>query len=72
MRAAEQGITHLRGAADTLVILSNDKLLQICDKAMPMEAAFLVADDLLRQARRSRAPLRFCRSRVSIVSRWPY
>jgi len=46
---AEQGIAELRERVDTLIIIPNDRLLQIVDKKTTVEAAFKVADDVLRQ-----------------------
>jgi hypothetical protein len=34
---------------DTLIIVSNDRLLQIIPENTPLEKAFTVADDVLRQ-----------------------
>ncbi len=47
--AAEQGIAQLKERVDTLIVIPNDRLLAICDKKLTMEAAFRVADDVLRQ-----------------------
>ncbi|MBU0494084.1 MAG: cell division protein FtsZ, partial [Chloroflexi bacterium] len=46
---AEDGVSHLRDKVDTLIIIPNDRLLQIVDKKTTMEQAFQVADDVLRQ-----------------------
>ena len=37
---------------DTLIVVSNDKLLQIVPENTPLTDAFLVADDILRQGDR--------------------
>ena len=37
---------------DTLIVVSNDKLLQIVPENTPLTDAFLVADDILRQGSR--------------------
>jgi cell division protein FtsZ len=47
---AEQGLTELQGSVDTVICIPNEKLLNSVDKAMPLSAAFLFADDVLRQA----------------------
>ncbi|MBS5942414.1 cell division protein FtsZ [Finegoldia sp. BIOML-A3] len=44
---AEQGIEALKGKVDTLVIIPNDKLLQISDKRTTMSEAFMMADEVL-------------------------
>lgn len=46
---AERGIQELRAAVDTLIVIPNDKLLQVVDKHTPMNDAFRQADDILRQ-----------------------
>ena len=38
-----------KGKVDTLIVVSNDKLLQIVPPNTPVQDAFLVADDILRQ-----------------------
>jgi cell division protein FtsZ len=49
MKQAEQAIAKLRQQVDTLIVVSNDKLLQIVPDNTPVTDAFLVADDILRQ-----------------------
>ena len=46
---AEKGLENLRKYVDTLVIIPNDKLLQIVPQKTPIIEAFLYADDVLRQ-----------------------
>lgn len=46
---AEQGIDLLAGKVDTLIIIPNDRLLEIVDKKTSMVDAFRIADDTLRQ-----------------------
>ena len=46
---AEQGIDLLSGKVDTLIIIPNDRLLEIVDKKTSMLDAFRIADDTLRQ-----------------------
>jgi cell division protein FtsZ len=48
-RNAEDAISHLREAVDTLIIIPNDRLLQTIDRQTPLLEAFKVADDVLRQ-----------------------
>jgi len=47
-RFAADGITELKKDVDTLVIISNSKLLEIVDKKTPMGEAFSIADDVAR------------------------
>ena len=46
---AERGIENLKSKVDTLIVIPNDKLLQIIDRKTSMADAFLMADDVLRQ-----------------------
>ncbi len=46
---AERGIESLKGKVDTLVVIPNDKLLQIVDRKTSIIDAFKMADDVLRQ-----------------------
>ncbi|MBO4293610.1 MAG: cell division protein FtsZ [Clostridia bacterium] len=46
---AERGIESLKGKVDTLVVIPNDKLLQIIDRKTSIIEAFRMADDVLRQ-----------------------
>ena len=48
-KAAEIGSSALKEHADTLIIIPNDRLLQIVDKRSGLQDAFKVADDVLRQ-----------------------
>ncbi len=48
-KLAQAGIDRLRENVDTLIVIANDRLLQIVDRKASMRDAFLVADDLLRQ-----------------------
>jgi len=49
MQQAEMAIDKLRSVVDTLIIVSNDRLLQIVPENTPLQKAFTVADDVLRQ-----------------------
>lgn len=46
---AEEGIAALQGRVDTLIIIPNNKLLEVIAPETPVQQAFLVADDVLRQ-----------------------
>jgi cell division protein FtsZ len=46
---ADLGITELKKAVDTLIVVPNDRLLQVADPSMPMIEAFRMADQVLYQ-----------------------
>ncbi|MBE3596274.1 MAG: cell division protein FtsZ [Hydrogenibacillus sp.] len=46
---AEMGIANLKEKVDTLIVIPNDRLLEIVDKNTPMLEAFKEADNVLRQ-----------------------
>ena len=46
---AERGVESLKGKVDSLVVIPNDKLLQIIDRKTSIVEAFKMADDVLRQ-----------------------
>src|SRR3954452_22031225 len=46
---AEQGIEELRDRVDTLIVIENDRLLQVVEKRTTIVDAFRMADDILRQ-----------------------
>ncbi len=48
-RVAEDGINRLKEGVDTLIVIPNDRLLQVVDKKASINQAFRVADDVLRQ-----------------------
>src|SRR6187455_652520 len=51
-RRAEQasgGIETLRDRVDTLIVIENDRLLQVVEKTTPILESFRMADDILRQ-----------------------
>jgi cell division protein FtsZ len=48
-KSAQEGTIALKEHADTLIIIPNDRLLQIVDKRSGLQDAFKVADDVLRQ-----------------------
>jgi cell division protein FtsZ len=49
IQSAESGIAKLKEQADTLIVIPNDRLLQIVDKRANLQQAFRMADDVLRQ-----------------------
>jgi cell division protein FtsZ len=48
-QVAEAGIEALKSQVDTLIVIPNDRLLQIADKRASLQQAFSLADDVLRQ-----------------------
>jgi cell division protein FtsZ len=46
---AEEGIAALQSRVDTLIVIPNDKLLSVISEQTPVQEAFRVADDILRQ-----------------------
>ena len=49
MNSAESGYEALKQHADTLIVIPNDRLLQLVDKKVTLPDAFRLADDVLRQ-----------------------
>ncbi len=49
MTQADDGIKNLKEKVDTLITIPNDLLLKIIDRKTPIEDAFKLADDILRQ-----------------------
>jgi cell division protein FtsZ len=47
--AAERGVEELRAACDTVIVIPNDRLLEVLDRSTSMVDAFRIADDVLRQ-----------------------
>ncbi|MBA2476535.1 MAG: cell division protein FtsZ [Actinobacteria bacterium] len=46
---AERGIDELRERVDTLIVIENDRLLQVVERDTSIISAFRLADDILRQ-----------------------
>ena len=49
LQSAEGGINRLKEQVDTLIVIPNDRLLQIVDKRASLQESFRLADDVLRQ-----------------------
>lgn len=47
--SAERGIEQLQKQVDTLIVIPNDRLLDLTNKRMPIRESFQLADDVLRQ-----------------------
>lgn len=48
-RNAEEGIKNLKNFVDTLLVIPNQKLIEVLDKNISFKRAFEIADDVLRQ-----------------------
>ncbi len=49
MAQAEEGIAALRECVDTIIVIPNEKLLQLCSAKTTIKEAFKMADETLRQ-----------------------
>ena len=49
-KVAEEALKNLKEKVDSLLVISNDKLLKIIDEKTTVSDAFLICDDVLRQA----------------------
>ncbi|MCG8455213.1 MAG: cell division protein FtsZ, partial [Holophagales bacterium] len=50
MALADRGVEELRNSVDTLITIPNERLLSFVDRGTPLSEAFVIADDVLRQA----------------------
>ncbi|HWH13435.1 MAG TPA: cell division protein FtsZ [Miltoncostaeaceae bacterium] len=49
LRQAESGLDRLHDAADTVIVIPNDRLMAVLERGTSMVDAFRICDDLLRQ-----------------------
>lgn len=49
-KVAEEGITILKEKVDTIVVVCNDRLLNMCNMNVSIDTAFKMVDDVLRQS----------------------
>lgn len=49
MEKAQAGIDNLKNSVDTLIVIPNDRLLEVAEKQTSLMEAFKIADDVLRQ-----------------------
>lgn len=49
-KSAELGVAEMKEKVDTLIVIPNDRLMQVIDKKTSLLDAFHVVDDILRQA----------------------
>ncbi len=52
-KIAEEALNNLKDKVDSLLVVSNDKLLKIIDEKTTVSGAFLICDDVLREATQS-------------------
>jgi len=50
MRLAEQGLAELQKEVDAVIVIPNDRILNIADKETTLDNAFAMSDEVLRQA----------------------
>jgi cell division protein FtsZ len=48
-KQAEEGLAHLRSQVDALIVIPNDKLLQVVERVTSLVDSFKIADDVLKQ-----------------------
>jgi len=48
-KQAQDAVENLRANVDTLIVIPNDRLLEVVEEGTPLQEAFLLADDVLRQ-----------------------
>lgn len=48
-KTADEGIEKLKNRVDSLIVIPNDRLLDLCDENTGLNQAFLMADDVLRE-----------------------
>ena len=48
-KQAEEGLEHLRSQVDALIVIPNDKLLQVVERVTSLVDSFKIADDVLKQ-----------------------
>jgi cell division protein FtsZ len=63
---AEAGLAELRRAADVLIVISNDRLLETSAKGLPMTKAFEMADGILHQGVRGISDLITVRGLINL------
>ncbi len=66
MNHAEAGLAELRGAADVLIVISNDRLLETNARGLPMTKAFELADEILHEGVRGISDLITIRGLINL------
>lgn len=65
MKNAEAGLARLREHVDTLIVIPNDKLLEICNKKTKLDEAFKTADGVLQQGVQGITDLIICTGTIN-------
>ena len=65
-RNAQEGLEKLRANTDTLIAIPNDRLLYVAPHNLPMDLAFRMADDVLRQAVQGISELVTCPGMINV------
>ena len=69
MAQAEQGIEELRSKVDSLVIIPNERLKYATDQKITFLNAFQIADDVLKQAKKTKRPnIILCEGNLDVVT----
>ena len=63
---AEEGIEKLKSSVDTLIVIPNEKLLEVAKKDLPLTEAFKIADSVLAQGVRGISDLITVPGRVNV------
>ncbi len=66
MSRAEEGLAALRKAADVLIVISNDRLLETTARGLPMTKAFELADEILHEGVRGISDLITVRGLINL------
>jgi len=66
MGHAETGVAELRGAADVLIVISNDRLLETNARGLPLTKAFELADEILHEGVRGISDLITVRGLINL------
>jgi cell division protein FtsZ len=65
-KQAETGIENIRDKVDTLVIIPNDRLLQLCDQKTSIDGAFKMADEVLHHGVQAIAEVITCPGLINL------
>ena len=66
MRYAEEGLTELKKAVDALIVIPNDRLINLSEKNTRIGEAFKLSDDVLMQAVKGISDVVLVRGRVNV------
>jgi len=66
MRFADEGIAELKKYVDALIVIPNDRLINLSEKNTPIQEAFKLSDDVLVQAVKGISDVVLVRGRVNV------